>query len=273
MQHKIIAFIGAGNMSRSIISGLIATGYPKERIIASNPSKGKLVALKEEFGIQTTQDNIEAATRAEAIVLATKPHILQSVCEPLQTLTAIKEKLFVSIAAGVTSERIQQMLGHPVSIIRTMPNTPSAVGKGMTGIFASQQVSQTNREFAQALMEQVGEILWVEQESMIDGIIASAGSSPAYFFLFLEAMEKKTVEEGFSPQQARLLVQQAMLGAAEMVQQNPQTSLTELRAQVTSKGGTTACAIAHFEQQQLTQTVSDAMEAAMVRSRQMSQQY
>lgn len=279
MQHRRISFIGAGNMTRSIISGLVANGYPAELITASNPSKGKLDSLKQDFSINVSQDNHQAAEFAEVIVLAVKPQLMAEVCADLaQTSnktasTNLSNKLFVSIAAGISTQRLSEMLGGNVQVVRTMPNTPSALGKGMTGLFAGTNISQKDQDFSGDLMTQVGEIAWVKQESMIDSVIAAAGSSPAYFFLFLQAMQEEAERQGFDHKTARLLVQQAMLGAAEMVCHNPQLELSELRTQVTSKGGTTAKAIESFQTQGLDKIVANAMQAAVARAEEMTQQF
>ncbi|MDF2179500.1 pyrroline-5-carboxylate reductase [Aliiglaciecola sp. CAU 1673] len=272
MQHRKIAFIGAGNMTRSIIGGMVKSGYPANLIFASNPSLPKLEALKQECGIHITQDNLDAIRQAEVVVLAVKPQLMEQVCQHLQQAD-MSGKLFVSIAAGIKVARLQQMLGGQYSVVRTMPNTPSALALGMTGLYADSQVGEQDRDFATALMGQIGETLWVAEEEMINGVIASAGSSPAYFFLFLEAMQEEAIKMGFERTDARLLVQQAMLGSAQMVCQNPQLELAELRAQVTSKGGTTAKAVEHFEQQGLRQLVSGAMGAAVTRAKQMSEEF
>ncbi|MBN7818312.1 pyrroline-5-carboxylate reductase [Bowmanella yangjiangensis] len=272
MQHRKITFIGAGNMSRSIISGMVKSGYPAEKITASNPSRPKLDALQQEFGIAVCQDNLDASKDAEVVVLAVKPQLMEVATAPLKT-TDLAGKLFISIAAGLPVTRLQAMLGGTYPVVRTMPNTPSAMGLGMTGLYADAQVSQADRSFAQDLLAQVGQIAWVEEESMMDAVTAAAGSSPAYFFLFLEAMQDKAMELGFDRQTARLLVQQAMLGAANMVCHNPGLELAELRAQVTSKGGTTAAAIEQFEQQGLRSLVADAMQAAVDRASVMSKAF
>jgi pyrroline-5-carboxylate reductase len=273
MQHRKISFIGAGNMTRSIISGLIKHGYPADLIMASNPSLEKLVALKNNFAINTTQNNQQATQFAQVIVLAVKPQLMEQVCQNLGHPQDLNSKLFVSIAAGINTARLAQMLQTQVSIIRTMPNTPSSLGKGMTGLYADYDVNQLDKNFAGDLMAQVGEIVWVEKETMMDGVIAAAGSSPAYFFLFLEAMQKEAEQQGFDRTTARLMVQQAMLGAAEMVCHNPSLELSELRTQVTSKGGTTAKAIEVFQQQGIDQLVANAMQAAVKRAKQMAQQF
>lgn len=272
MQERTIAFIGAGNMSSAIISGMVGAGYDPQAIIASNPSEGKLIALHDKLAIQCTTDNRKALSQAQTIVLAVKPQIMEAVCRELADNCDLSGKLFISIAAGITQQRLQHMLGGQYPLVRTMPNTPSALGKGMTGLYADESVKTQDREFADYVMSRVGETVWVEQESQIDGVIAAAGSSPAYFFLFLEAMQTEAQNQGFDKDTARKMVQQAMLGAAEMVCHNPDLELSELRAQVTSKGGTTAKAIACFQDHNLQNIVAEAMRAAVVRAKEMSEQ-
>lgn len=272
MNYLPIAFIGAGNMSRAIISGMISNGYPADKIMASNPSLPKLESLQENYGIQITQDNNVAINFGEAVVLAVKPQLMEQVCYAFRGSTDLSNKLFVSIAAGIDSARLLEMLGGQYPLVRTMPNTPSSLGKGMTGLF-SNNTSVTQKQYAEQLMSMVGEVVWVDREDKINGVIAAAGSSPAYFFLFLEAMQNKTEQLGFDQKTARLMVQQAMLGAAEMVCNNPDLELSTLRAQVTSKGGTTAKAIEHFQANYLERIVAEAMQAAIDRADQMSAQF
>lgn len=273
MEHRKIAFIGAGNMTKSIIGGLVNFGYPAEYIFASNPSTAKLDVLKAEYGIHTTQNNQQALQAADVIVLAVKPQLMEQVCTHLAATKGLDNKLFISIAAGITVARLQQMLGAKYPLIRTMPNTPSSLGKGMTGLFAGEDIVQVDKDFASDLMLQVGEIAWLESEDMIDAVIAAAGSSPAYFFAFLEAMQTEAEHQGFEHQTARLLVQQAMLGAAAMVCDNPHLEISELRAQVTSKDGATAKAVEQLQLGNLDALVAKAMRATVSRAKEMSEQY
>ena len=271
MQHKrTLAFIGAGNMSRSIIAGLIQAGYPAGRIIAANPSRPKLDELADQFGIRITQNNAEAAREADVIVLAVKPQWMAAMLEALVAeLGSLAGKLLISIAAGIKVERLQEMAGGHSRIIRTMPNTPSLLGLGMTGLYAPSGIEQADRDFAEQMMQAVGKTLWVAQESGINGVIAAAGSAPAYFFLFMQGIAEEAEAMGFTPEQARLLVQQTALGAAAMVEQNPELSLQALREQVTSKGGTTAEAVKTFQEQGLKPLTARAMQAAVTRAAEM----
>ncbi|RZA46848.1 pyrroline-5-carboxylate reductase, partial [Serratia marcescens] len=175
----------------------------------------------------------------------------------------------LSIAAGIQVSRFYQLLGDKLNIVRIMPNTPSLVGKGMSGLYAPAQVSRQDRDYTGDLMASVGKVCWVDDENGINGVIAAAGSAPAYFFLFMEAMQKEAERMGFDSQTARDLVQQAASGAAALVEANPDTPLGTLREQVTSKGGTTAEALRVFNERQLPETVAQAMQAAVARAQEM----
>ncbi|MGL5030924.1 MAG: pyrroline-5-carboxylate reductase [Aeromonas sp.] len=278
MQHRHLAFIGAGNMSHCIIAGLIKAGYPANKITAANPSLSKLTTLANDYGIGITQSNTEAARNAEVIVLAVKPQLMASMLTALVAdlkleRDSLEGKLLISIAAGITIARLQALTaGHP-HIIRAMPNTPALLGLGMTGLYAPEYIAARDRDFAEQMMQAVGKTLWTAQESAINGIIAAAGSAPAYFFLFMEAIANEAQVMGFSPAQARLLVQQTALGAAAMVEQNPDVALQTLREQVTSKGGATAEAINIFLQQGLMPLTAQAMQAAVARAASMETQF
>ena len=272
MQYQSVAFIGAGNMSRSIISGMVASGYPANLITASNPSKGKLDALNADFQINVTQNNNDAIANSDVVILSVKPQLMQAVCEAF-SVPELDQKLFISVAAGITVDRLVSFLTPNAKVVRVMPNTPSLIGKGMSGLFAPSEISDDQKQFTEDMMKMVGEVIWVDEESKINGIIAAAGSSPAYFFAILEAMQQEAIRMGFDHDQARLLVQQSMLGAAEMVCHNPQLELSELRTQVTSKGGTTAKALEHMQDKGLPDILSGAMQAAVARANEMSSQF
>lgn len=273
MQARKLSFIGAGNMPRSIISGLVNGGYDPKLITASNPSTPKLEALNKDFGINTTQSNIEACTSADVVFLSVKPQIMASACADLISHTALDGKIMVSIAAGITTKRLIEMLGNYDQVVRTMPNTPSSLSKGMTGLYAPESVSQNDRDFVDHVMEHVGKTLWVEQDSQINIVIAAAGSSPAYIYLFAQAMQDEAIRMGLDKDSARLLVQQAILGSAEMICHNQHLELSELRAQVTSKGGTTHEAVCTLQNNQLEAIVSKAMQAAVTRAEEMSSDF
>ncbi|MBJ7223720.1 MULTISPECIES: pyrroline-5-carboxylate reductase [unclassified Brenneria] len=269
MQQRKIAFIGAGNMAQAIVAGLIDGGYPAGNISVCAPSGKHRDALAARFGVVGSADNVRCAQEADVIVLAVKPQMMATVCEPLRQQVNFSGKLVLSIAAGISIARFQALLGENLNIVRIMPNTPSLVGKGMSGLYAPAAVSESDRAFTAGLMNSVGKVCWVENESGINGVIAAAGSAPAYFFLFMEAMQQEAVRQGFDQDTARLLVQQAASGAAALVEANPATPLSTLRESVTSKGGTTAEALRIFNERQLAQTVAEAMQAAVARAQEM----
>ncbi|WP_086981439.1 pyrroline-5-carboxylate reductase [Vibrio aphrogenes] len=268
MEQRKISFIGSGNMARSIFAGMLSSGYKATQITATGRDESKLKHLCDCYGIHTTTDNNQAVEKADVVILAVKPQMMAEVCAQLQHLD-LSNKLIISIAAGISAQRLNDMLAQEVALIRVMPNTPSLVGKGMSGLYASDKVSEDDKDFAGDLMAAVGEICWVDEESGINNIIAAAGSAPAYFFLFMEAMQKEAMAQGFNQDTARLLVQQSALGAAEMVIANPELDLATLREQVTSKGGTTAEAIRTFNEHHLSDIVAQAMQAAVKRAEEM----
>ena len=266
-----ISFIGAGNMSKAIIGGLVEKGFKPENIMASNPSKPKLTALNEKFGIQTTNDNQAAIDFADVVMLSVKPQLMQDVCAKLTN--NMSSRLFVSIAAGLTIERLSDFLPKETKIIRVMPNTPSAIGMGMSGIFAPSTISQNEVQSVADIMQSVGETLVVNKEDDINTVIAAAGSSPAYFFLVGEAMQKAAENMGLSASDARKLVVQAMLGSAHLMNKEQDLELSELRAQVTSKGGTTAKAVESLQEADIYTVFANAMQAAVARANEMSKQF
>ena len=272
MEQRKIAFIGGGNMARSLISGLINAGHPAQLIHVTDLDQDKLSELAEQFGVQTSMDNALAAQQADVLVLAVKPQYMAEMLTALTTtLGDYQHKLVISIAAGISVARLSALLGGHGNIVRTMPNTPALIGLGMTGLFAAPAVSLADCDFAEQMLQAVVKTVWVGNESGINSVIAASGSAPAYFFLFMQLIAEEAERMGFSAEQARLLVQQTALGSAQMVVDNPHLDLETLRAQVTSKGGTTAEAIRSFEEQGLARLVSQAMQAAVQRAEEMEQ--
>lgn len=268
---KKISFIGAGNMSKAIISGLVEKGYSAANIMASNPSEGKLIALKDSLDINITHNNQEAIDFADIVILAVKPQLMQSVCEDF-TLTN-PNTLFVSIAAGLSVKRLADFLPDQAQIVRVMPNTPSAIGLGMSGIYATSAISEQQVTLVEQIMQSVGKTLVVNKENDINTVIAAAGSSPAYFFLIAEVMQQAAIEMGLDKGAARLLVEQAMLGSASLMSHHSDLELSELRSQVTSKGGTTAKAVESLQQDNIDKMFANAMQAAVTRAKEMSEQF
>lgn len=270
-QHHRLGFIGAGNMASSLIAGLIADGVDPGSIDVSDVNQAALDRLKDRHHINPHQDNLEVAAVADVLILAVKPQQLQTVLGEMAPLLRERRPLIISIAAGVTSDTLARWIGDHPSIIRTMPNTPAMVQCGATGLFAREGVTDQHRSTAESILRAVGLTVWVNQEVALDAVTALSGSGPAYFFLLMEAMEDAGVALGLDRETARLLAQQTALGAGRMAIESEDPP-KELRRKVTSPGGTTEQAISCFEAGGFASLVHQAMKAATIRSKELSQQ-
>ncbi len=269
MTKPRITFIGAGNMGQSLMGGLIDDGYPADKIWASNPILEHLELLHDKYAVKTTPDNLTAAKHGDVIVLCIKPQVLESVCKEIAEIA--KDKLIISIAAGVTTTAISQWLGNDkYAIIRCMPNTPALVRCGASSLFANPHVSVEHKQYAESIMRAVGICQWVNSETDLDIITALSGSGPAYYFLLMEAMQAQAITLGLSPDIAHLFTLQTALGAARLAMESNQ-SPQQLRENVTSPGGTTAAAIDTLEQHDFHDIVAKAMTAAKQRAEDIAQ--
>lgn len=265
MSDKTIAFIGGGNMARSLIGGLVADGYPAARIRVADPNSERRDQLAGRFGIQATADNAAAATGADAVVLAVKPQVIKEVAEPLGPGLRESGALAISIAAGVREADLSRWLGGGVAVVRTMPNTPSLVQTGATALYANEHVSAAQRDLAESLLRAVGITQWLENEALMDAVTAVSGSGPAYFFLLMEAMEDAGAELGLPRETARLLTLETALGAARMALESEEEP-ARLRQRVTSPGGTTEAATRVLEDGGLPDLYRRALRAAAERA-------
>ncbi len=260
-----ICFIGAGNMSLSLMGGLLASGYPKDKILATDPSADRRQEVTQSLGIQCLENNTDAAARASIILLAVKPQQLEPVCKELADTVKANGTLIISIAAGVRTDDIAFWLGGEAAIVRTMPNTPALIRSGATGLFATTTVSDDQKDQAENILRAAGLTVWVQQESDLDIVTAISGSGPAYYFLFMEAMQATGQKLGLDESTARLLTIQTAFGAAKMALESPDNCAT-LRQKVTSPNGTTEKAIQTFEQHHLRDIIDEAMTAAKNRA-------
>ncbi|GGK12173.1 pyrroline-5-carboxylate reductase [Luteimonas terricola] len=264
-----IAFIGGGNMARSLIGGMVSRGADPAGIHVAEPVDALREALARDFGIQVHADAAAAAAAAGTWVFAVKPQVMRSVCKDLADRARATRPLAVSIAAGITAGQLSTWLGGDAAVVRAMPNTPSLLGAGMTGLHANAGVDAAGRERAQALLAAAGETVWIEDEALMDAVTAVSGSGPAYVFLLAEAMEDAARAQGLPADTARTLVQQTLFGAARMLTDSTEAP-AELRRRVTSPGGTTQAAIETFEAGGLRALVASAIDAAAVRGRELS---
>ena len=250
-------------MASSLIGGLIHAGFPASTITVSEPDQNRNQALKKQFQVNTVTDN-NHLINCEIIVLAIKPQLLQNVCQQLQ-LSKIRHPLFVSISAGVRSTDINLWLKNNQAIVRCMPNTPSLLQTGASGLFANAGVNEKQKQQAFDIMQAVGIVVWVDKEEQLDAVTAVSGSGPAYFFLLMEAMQQAGESLGLSAEVAQKLVLQTALGASRMAIEST-VPIKTLRLQVTSKGGTTEQAILSFQSAGFNQMVLNALQAANDRS-------
>ena len=263
-----VSFIGCGNMAKAVISGLIESGWQPELVMASNPSSEKLVSLHEQYGLHITNNNREAAEFGDIVVLAVKPQKMPDVLPQLSHVD-FADKFVISVAAGYMSAKIEAGLEQSVPLIRAMPNTPALIKLGATGMYATDKVTDKQKQIAQSMFEAIGETVWVEKESQIDIVTAIAGSSPAYAFLFMQSIIDQAVASGLNEDKAFKLVTQAMSGAAQLAQAKTDKSLAVLRKEVTSPGGTTAAAISSFMNDDFENIVKKAVKAAVTRGREL----
>ena len=250
-------------MATSLIGGLIANQHEATRITACDIDHDRLQELRERFQVKTSDDSLTAASAADIVMLAVKPQVMRTVCESLSGLPTNRDQLFISIAAGVPADAIDNWLGGHRAIVRCMPNTPALVQLGATGLYANAHATETQQQAARLVMQAVGVCIWVDKESDLDAVTAISGSGPAYFFYFIELLEAAGVKLGLPRETAATLARQTALGAATMARDE---DVVELRARVTSNKGTTEQAIISLQQDQLGQLVDRATAAAHRRS-------
>ncbi|QUX94322.1 pyrroline-5-carboxylate reductase [Marinomonas sp. CT5] len=263
-----IAFIGVGNMARAIFSGMIASGYPLKNIIGTSRTPEKRDYYHEQYGISMLADNDEAIKQADVVVLCVKPAQMQAVVEDFSS-KVLEDQLFISVAAGIELGSLAHWLGKPVAVVRCMPNTPSQIGAGMTGLIANEHTTNEQKSWVSELFSSIGNSVWVENEEHMHTVTSLSGSAPAYFFRFLEAMVKNAQEQGLDEKASRELASHAMLGAAKMVIEL-EDPIEQLRKNITSPKGTTEQALLSFEAANIDKIVADAMMACVNRSKEMA---
>ncbi|MGQ0621283.1 MAG: pyrroline-5-carboxylate reductase [Panacagrimonas sp.] len=259
---EVIAFIGGGNMAASLIGGLIAAGHPASGIRVAEPETARAALLRERFGVEVKAAGGEIVAGAQTVVLAVKP---QQMGIALKGLRPDAGSTLVSIAAGVRLGFLRRALGDTVHLVRCMPNTPALYGCGISGLFAADGTPDAARQRAETVLRAAGAICWLKAESELDAVTALSGSGPAYVFLLVEAMRDAGRALGLDADTAAKLAAQTCVGAARMIAAGT-ADVAELRAQVTSKGGTTEAALAHLEKAGLRPMIRDAIAVASCRS-------
>lgn len=264
-----IAFIGAGNMAKAIIGGLLAEGFHRSQILAAGPRMETLEKVQNTYALEVTTDNCSAVAWADVVVLAVKPQLLKEVSLALRDSLGHKP-LIISLAAGITTDSIGAWLGEDLPIVRCMPNTPSQLRVGASGLFANAGVNAEHQSLANAILGAVGIVQWLDEEQLLNPVTAVSGSGPAYFFLMMEAMIDAGVDLGLSRECATELTLQTALGAA-MLAKESEYDVAELRRRVTSPKGTTEQAILSFEQDNIRAVFARAMSACSNRAVELSE--
>lgn len=266
---KVIAFIGGGNMASAIIGGLVRRGMPPGDIEVVEPFPEARQRLQTQFGVQARAAATDALGRAALVVWAVKPQTFRDAAQA--TAPHVNAALHLSVAAGIRSDSIAGWLGTG-RIVRSMPNTPALVGKGMTALFARDGVSAADQRWVEEVIVTTGEFLWVAAESDLDAVTALSGSGPAYVFFFLEAMTQAGVEMGLPREQAYQLAVATFAGSAELAR-NSSEPPEVLRQRVTSKGGTTYAAITSMEHDQVQALFIKALHAARTRAKELGDEF
>jgi pyrroline-5-carboxylate reductase len=264
-----ISFIGGGNMATALIGGMLDAGFQPADIDVLEPEAAKGTELAHRFGCSSHEQPGEWLAAADVIVLAVKPQQIQEAARSIKAFLA--RPLVVSIAAGVRAGSIARWLGTE-HVVRAMPNTPALIRAGISGLIAMPAVTEEQRAAATRILEAVGDIVWLDDEALLDPVTAISGSGPAYVFYFIEALQKAGRDLGLADAQARALSIQTFVGAARLAAQADEP-IAALRERVTSKGGTTAAALASLENDHVQEAIAKAAKAASLRARALGDEF
>lgn len=265
-----IIVMGGGNMGSSLVGGMLADHWQPEQITICEQDQTRSESLSNEFPGCAIIQNISAPIPASCtIIIAVKPQDVQAVCRQLSVNV---DTLIVSIAAGVQTHAIHRWLDSKGTIVRCMPNTPAAIGQGITGLYAGKDVSAASKKCAENILSAAGKVLWVTEENMLDAVTAISGSGPAYLFYFMQCMQESGQALGLSAEDSYTLTLQTMTGAALLAQEQG-CDFKQLRTNVTSKGGTTEQAINCLAENELEKIIDKAIHAAAVRASEISKSF
>ena len=271
LDNKKISFIGGGNMAQALISGLVSCGVKPSLITVADPSSEarEQLAAKGLNAVDPTVDAKAAVIDADIVVLAVKPQVMKPVVSAFAD--ALDNQLVVSVAAGLSTALLSDMLGGYSNIVRAMPNTPAMIQMGATGLYGTDDISAEQKQLATAVMEASGLVMWVDNEEHMHAVTAVSGSAPAYMFYFIESMVDGAVALGLDKEQASALAMQTMLGAAKMAMDSDDAP-AELRRKVTSPNGTTQAAVESMQANDIGRQIVEAMQACYDRSQALSEE-
>jgi len=264
-----IAFIGGGNMASAIVGGLCRGGRPPGSLLVVDPEAAQRERLAATFGVRTAAAPDAALRDAGLVVWAVKPQAFREAARPAAAFVADAQHL--SVMAGIRSDAIAQATGSE-RVVRAMPNTPALIGQGISGLYARGAVTASGRAEVEAVLAPTGRTVWVTREEDLDAVTALSGSGPAYVFYFAEAMVRAAVEMGLTEAQGRELALATFAGATALAQGSDEP-LSQLRAKVTSKGGTTHAAITALDASGVADAFVRALQAAQVRARELGDEF
>ena len=268
LSGKVVGIIGAGNMGEVLIRGLIQSGKVKKAdILASDISPDRLAHIAKTYGIKTTASNVELVGKASIVVLAEKPQNIDDLLEELSR-SSHEGHLFISIAAGLPTEKLAAKMHHQSGIIRVMPNAPASVLAGIAALCPGRNVSPADLERAVSIFECVGRAVIIKNEALMDVVTGLSGSGPAFVFLMIESLSDAGVQLGISRKESSLLAAQTVYGAAKMLIETGRHP-SELKDIVATPGGTTFAGLKMLEKGNFRSTVMDAVESATIRSREL----
>lgn len=266
MESKVV-FVGAGNMAEAIVSGMVAANFcDPEKLVLTDIRPERLADLETEYGVTTSTSN-SVVKNAEIVVLAVKPQVMMDVLYEMKPILR-PETLVISIAAGIKTAKIESVLGSNYRVVRVMPNTPALVGQGAAGIAAGANADEADMDVTEKILGCVGVTVRVS-ESDLDAVTALSGSGPAYVFYLLEGMLAAAETMGLDPEAARVLALKTVEGAARLMNDSGEPA-AQLRAKVTSKGGTTEAAIRSLDESGVKEAIAQALLAAQRRSIELS---
>ncbi|MGP5648368.1 pyrroline-5-carboxylate reductase [Psychrobacter celer] len=271
LDNKKISFIGGGNMAQALISGLVSCGVEPSLITVADPSSEvrEQLSAKGLNAVDPTADATAAVIGADIVVLAVKPQVMKTVVSGFAD--ALDQQLVISVAAGLSTALLTDMLGGYSNIVRAMPNTPAMIQMGATGLYGTDTISAEQKQLATAVMEASGLVMWVDDEAHMHAVTAVSGSAPAYMFYFIESMVDGAVALGLNKEQASALAMQTMLGASKMAM-NSDDAPAELRRKVTSPNGTTQAAVESMQANEIGRQIIEAMQACYDRSQALSEE-
>lgn len=261
-----ISFLGGGNMAAALIGGLVERGFAATSLQVVDLAPECCERLTSRFGVRAVGTVDEAFLACDVLVLAVKPQHMKAALTPLAG--RLGRQLVVSIAAGLRIDDIARWLGGHRLLVRAMPNTPALIGAGITGLCADASVDAAGRTAAARVLAAVGSVVWIADEVQMDAVTAVSGSGPAYVFHFIEALEAAGCALGFDAPTARRLAIETVLGAARLAADADEAPAV-LRQQVTSKGGTTAAALASLQASGVFEAIVRAVQAAEARGREL----